>query len=130
MRRFDSSHVDNSHPVVAQRDAVDQADKQLAKSAQAQQPNSRGAPSAAPTNGTGSGSTLGSGSGTTGPLGGLVNNQHKLKLPLPGGKTGGGSSGSGSGSSSGASGGSTLGQGLGDAIETLLPDVSGLPKLH
>jgi hypothetical protein len=49
-------------------------------------------------------------------------------LGAPGTKTGtSNGSGSGSGTSSGGSGG--LGTGLGGAVETLLPDVSGLPQL-
>jgi hypothetical protein len=125
IRRLDSTRVNNDHPVVAQRDAVERADRQLAGSGLSK-PNSRGTPSAAPSSGTGSGSGVGPGSGASnGPVHKLVKNGAKLKLPLPGGKP---SSGTASGGTSGGtSGGSSLGVGLGEAVETLLPDVPGLP---
>jgi hypothetical protein len=125
LRGVSSAHLNNSHPVVAQRDAVSQADRQ-GGSLKLSTPRSRGTPLAGPSSGAGTGSTTGSGSGTTGTLDGLVKNLPSLGAP--GTKTGtSNGSGSGSGTSSGGSGG--LGTGLGGAVETLLPDVSGLPQL-
>jgi hypothetical protein len=113
--------------VVASRDAIKQADKQLGGSAKLGIPNSRGTPLADPSGGTGSGSTAGSGSSAGGQIDGLFNNKKPtVKLPLPGGKSTKGST-SGGGNGSGTL--SNLGDGLGDAVETLLPDVPGLPDL-
>jgi hypothetical protein len=129
MKAIDSAHLNNDHPVVASRDAVKQADKQQGGSAKAGTPKSRGTPLADPSGGTGSGSTTGSGSSVGGQVGGLLK-KPASKLKLPGGK----STGSSNHGSTGGSGGSgsnlgDLGAGLGDAVETLLPDVPGLPHL-
>ena len=131
-RALDAGHLNNDHPVVASRDAVKQADKQLPGSGKSQAPKSRGTPSAGPSGGIGSGSSAGSGSGATDPIGGLVKNSPLVKIPAPGDKStnGSNSTGGGSGAGSGAGGSvGNLGAGLGDAVETLLPDVPGLPKL-
>ncbi len=130
LKAIDSAHLNNDHPVVASRDAIKQADKQLAGSAKLGTPKSRGTPLADPSGGTGSGSTTGSGSNAGAQVGGLFKSKPTLKLHVPGGKSDSSNHGSVGGSGSGGSSDlGNLGAGLGDAVETLLPDVPGLPKL-
>jgi hypothetical protein len=125
LKAIDSAHLNNDHPVVVPRDAVKQADNQPGGSAKPDTPNSRGTPPAAPSGGTGSGSTTDPGSRAGGQIGGLVGKKPTVKLPLPSGKSTKGSTSGGGGSGPL----SNLGDGLGDAVETLLPDVPGLPNL-
>lgn len=130
MKATDSAHLNNDHPVVASRDAIKQADKQQGGSAKAGTPKSRGTPLADPSGAPGSGSTAGPGSSAGGQIGGLLTKKPALKGHLLDGKSDNSNHGSVGGSGSGGSSGlGDLGAGLGDAVETLLPDVSGLPDL-
>jgi hypothetical protein len=130
MHALGSSHLNNDHPVIAPRDAVERADSDVPGSTASKAP-SASVPSGAPSSGPSSGATSGAGSGTGSgsAIGGLVKSPPTLKIHLPGGKSGSGGSGTKSGSNGGSS---SLGAGLGSAVETLLPDVDvpGLPKLH
>jgi hypothetical protein len=121
-----TSHLNNDHPVIAPRDAVKRADKDQPSSGASQAPAGSD-PSALPS----SGASPGSGSSSGSALSGLIKASPTLKVHLPGGKSGGGTSSGTSGGNAGTNGGSSsLGAGLGAAVETLLPDLPGLPKLH
>jgi hypothetical protein len=127
MHAVDAAHLDNSHPVVAPRDAVQQADG--AAGATAGDLARKAAAGAAPT--TAAGPAVPSRRAPDpgllpGPTGApSVDAPAKTKLPSLGTLTGGVTAPSPGPSA----GGGDLGAGLGSAIQTLLPDVSGQPQL-
>jgi hypothetical protein len=116
-----AAHVDNSHPVIAPRDAVKQADATGDQSAGATDGATGevagSAPAAAPTS-----APLPKAPDKSGLLPGLAGDSPTVKLDT---KTKLPPLGSTSGGTGTSSGGDDLGAGLGDAIETLLPDVGG-----
>jgi hypothetical protein len=116
MHGLSAAHLDNSHPVIAPREAIQQVE------------GATGAPTGG-TSGAADGSAPSAGATPSAPVsvapdqGGLlpgvtgsgpsVKVDTKTKLPSVGGSTGTGGGGDG------------LGAGLGDAVETLLPDIDG-----
>ncbi len=121
MRALSAAHVDNSHPVIAPRDAVKQADGATGDQSAGATGGATGdvagsAPAAAPTSGP-----LPQAPDQSGLLPGLAGGSPTVKLDTKTKLPSLGSTSGGTGTSSG--GGDDLGAGLGDAIETLLPDV-------
>jgi hypothetical protein len=120
LRALLAAHLDNSHPVIAPRDAIQQVEGTTgaptgdASGALGGPAPSAGATPSAPVSGVPDQGSLLPGTSGSGPS---VKVDATTKLPSVGSV--------GGGTGTGTSGGGDLGAGLGDAVGTILPDVGG-----